>query len=205
LGINEGLRILEKIKKEFAVPILTDFHTAEEAKQVAEVADVLQVPALLCRQTDIIVAAAKTGNVINIKKGQFMAPEDMGAITRKAKESGNDRILITERGTTFGYHNLVVDFRSLTILQDLGYPVVFDATHCLQLPGAMDGKSGGQPQFIFPLARAAVASGCQAIFLETHPNAAQALCDASTMLPLEKLRDLLVQLKQIDEVRKRLD
>ncbi len=204
-GLKKGLKILGKIKNEFQVPILTDFHTADEAKPVSEVVDVLQIPAFLCRQTDMVVAAAKTGKVINIKKGQFMAPEDISAIAQKAEQFGNDQLLITERGTTFGYHNLVVDFRSLTIIQALGYPVIFDATHSLQLPGASGDKSGGQPQFIFPLARAAVAAGCQAIFLETHPCVAEALCDASTMLPLKNLRDLLVQLKQIDEIRKKFD
>jgi 2-dehydro-3-deoxyphosphooctonate aldolase (KDO 8-P synthase) len=202
-GLEMGLKILAKVKKEFQVPILTDIHLAEEATQVAEVADVLQIPAFLCRQTDIVVAAAKTEKPINIKKGQFMAPEDMGAIAQKAEYVGNKQILITERGSTFGYHNLVVDFRSLAIIQNLGYPVVFDATHSLQLPGASGGQSSGLPQFIFPLARAAVATGCQAIFLETHPCVENALCDATNMLPLQKLKELLVQLKQIDEIRKK--
>ncbi|MBL7095724.1 3-deoxy-8-phosphooctulonate synthase [candidate division KSB1 bacterium] len=203
-GIDKGLKVLAKVKKEFQVPILTDIHLTQDANQVAEVADILQIPAFLCRQTDIVVAAAKTGVPINIKKGQFMAPEDMAAIAQKAEHSGNHQILITERGSTFGYHNLVVDFRSLTIMQNLGYPVVFDATHSLQLPGGSSGQSGGLPQFIFPLARAAVAAGCQAIFLETHPCVEDALCDASNMLPLQKLKDLLIQLKQIDEIRKQI-
>jgi 2-dehydro-3-deoxyphosphooctonate aldolase (KDO 8-P synthase) len=201
-GLEMGLKILAKVKKEFQVPILTDIHLAEEATQVAEVADALQIPAFLCRQTDIVVAAAKTEKPINIKKGQFMAPEDMGAIAQKAEYVGNKHILITERGSTFGYHNLVVDFRSLAIIQNLGYPVVFDATHSLQLPGASGGQSSGLPQFIFPLARAAIAAGCQAIFIETHPYVEKALCDATNMLPLQKLKELLVQLKQIDEIRK---
>jgi len=202
-GLDKGLKILDKVKREFQVPILTDIHLAQQAAAVAEVADVLQIPAFLCRQTDIVVAAAKTGKPVNIKKGQFMAPEDMVAIAQKAEHSGNDQILITERGSTFGYHNLVVDFRSLTIIQNLGYPIVFDATHSLQLPGGSSGQSGGQPQFIFPLARAAVAAGCQAVFVETHPCVEEALCDASNMLPLQKLKDLLIQLKQIDEIRKK--
>ena len=200
-GLEQGLKVLDKVKREFQVPILTDIHLAQQATPVAEVADVLQIPAFLCRQTDIVVAAAKTGKVVNIKKGQFMAPEDMGSIAQKSEHSGNDQVLITERGSTFGYHNLVVDFRSLTIIQNLGYPVVFDATHSLQMPGGSGGQSGGLPQFIFPLARAAIAAGCQAIFLETHPCVEEALCDASNMLPLQKLKELLVQLKQIDYIR----
>lgn len=201
-GLEQGLKILAAIKQQFDLPILTDIHTAGEAQAVAEVADVLQIPAFLCRQTDIVVAAAKTGRPINIKKGQFMAPEDMGPIAAKAEQSGNAQILLTERGATFGYHNLVVDFRSLVIMRQLGYPVVFDATHSLQLPGAGQGKSGGQPQFIFPMARAAVAVGVQGIFLETHPCVEEALCDASNMLPLPRLRELLVQLQAIDQLQK---
>lgn len=201
-GLDAGLKILDRVKNEFALPILTDFHAAPEAAIVADVADVLQIPAFLCRQTDMVVAAAKTGKVINIKKGQFMAPEDLGAIAAKAEHFKNDQILLTERGATFGYHNLVVDFRSLVIMKNLGYPVVFDATHSLQLPGASKGQSGGQPQFIFPLARAAVAVGVQAVFLETHPCIEEALCDASNMLPLQRLKELLIQLKAIDELKK---
>ena len=198
-GLDEGLKTLARVKREFDVPILTDIHSPQEAAPTAEVADVLQIPAFLCRQTDIVVAAAKTGKPINIKKGQFMAPEDMGAIAAKAEHFGNDQILLTERGTTFGYHNLVVDFRSLVIMKNLGYPVVFDATHSLQLPGAVKGKSGGQPQFIIPMARAAVAVGIQALFIETHPCVEEALCDASNMLPLQRLKELLIQLKEIDD------
>lgn len=201
-GLEKGLKILEWVKKEFDVPILTDIHSAQEAEPVSKVADVLQIPAFLCRQTDLVVAAAKTGKPINIKKGQFMAPEDMEPIAAKAEHFGNDQILLTERGTTFGYHNLVVDFRSLVIVKNLGYPVVFDATHSLQLPGAARGQCDGQPQFIFPMARAAVAVGVQAIFLETHPCVEEALCDASNMLPLQRLKELLIQLKSIDEIRK---
>jgi 2-dehydro-3-deoxyphosphooctonate aldolase (KDO 8-P synthase) len=201
-GLESGLKTLGRVKEEFDVPILTDIHSPLEAASVAEVADVLQIPAFLCRQTDIVVAAAKTGKPINIKKGQFMAPEDMGAIAAKAEYFGNDQILLSERGTTFGYHNLVVDFRSIVTMKNLGYPVVFDATHSLQLPGASKGQSGGQPQFIFPMARAAVAVGIQALFLETHPCVKEALCDASNMLPLERLKELLIQLKKIDQVNK---
>ncbi len=203
-GLEQGLKILERVKTEFDVTILTDIHSPVEAAPVAEVADVLQIPAFLCRQTDIVVAAAKTGKPINIKKGQFMAPEDMGAIAAKAEHFGNDQIILTERGTTFGYHNLVVDFRSLVIMKNLGYPVMFDATHSLQLPGAEKGKSGGQPQFIFPMARAAVAVGIQALFIETHPCVEEALCDASNMLPLQRLKKLLMQLKKIDRFVKEI-
>lgn len=199
-GLEKGLPILQKVRQEFNVPILTDIHKADEAELVAEVADVLQIPAFLCRQTDIVVAAAKMGKPINIKKGQFMAPEDMKAIARKAEAVGNDQIMLTERGTTFGYHNLVIDFRSLVIMKNLGYPVVFDATHSLQLPGAGGNHSGGQPQFIFPMARAAIAVGCNAIFIETHPCVEEALCDGANMLPLELLEKLLRQLKQLNEI-----
>ncbi|HDP98004.1 MAG TPA: 3-deoxy-8-phosphooctulonate synthase [bacterium] len=201
-GLERGLEILDKVKQQFGIPVITDIHTAAEAALVAEVADVLQIPAFLCRQTDIIVAAAKTGKVLNIKKGQFMAPDDMAAIAKKAEHFHNSQILLTERGTTFGYHNLVVDFRSLTIMRKLGYPVVFDVTHSLQLPGASSGKSGGQPEFIFPMARAAVAAGCDAVFLETHPCVEEALCDAANMLPLKRLENLLIQLKKLDVLRK---
>jgi len=199
-GMSKGLRILEKVKKELEVSILTDIHNPDEAEPVSEVADILQIPAFLCRQTDLVVAAAKTGKAVNIKKGQFMAPEDMGAIAKKIESEANHNILLTERGTFFGYHNLVVDMRSLVIMRNLGYPVVFDATHSLQLPGLGGGVSGGQPQFISPLARAAVACGCDALFIETHPDVKNALCDKDSMLPLDKLEELLVQVIEIDEV-----
>jgi len=162
----------------------------------------LQIPAFLCRQTDLILSAAKTGKALNIKKGQFMAPEDMDQIARKAESVGNDQILLTERGSFFGYHNLVVDFRSLVIMSDLGYPVVFDATHSLQLPGGGKTFSSGEPQFIIPLARASVACGCDALFIETHPRIDQALCDKTSMLPLDRLEQLLFQVKLIDEHRR---
>ncbi len=201
-GLEEGLKILQKVKTQVGVPVLTDIHAPEEAQPAAQVADVLQIPAFLCRQTNLIVAAAKTGKPLNIKKGQFMAPEDMAPIAQKAVASGNEQVLLTERGATFGYHNLVVDFRSLKIMQDLGFPVVYDVTHSLQLPGAGGGVSGGQPRFIFPMARAAAAAGCQALFIETHPNVAEALSDAATMLPLQKLETLLRQIKAIEETVK---
>ena len=184
------------------IPVLTDIHSRDEAVPVSEVADVIQIPAFLCRQTDIVLSAAETGKVLNIKKGQFMAPEDMGNIVRKVESVGNEKILLTERGTTFGYHNLVVDFRSLVIMGDLGYPVVFDASHSLQLPGSGKGFSSGEPRFIFPLSRGAVACGCDALFIETHPRVDQALCDRGSMLPLDKLEVLLSQLKLLDEHRR---
>jgi 2-dehydro-3-deoxyphosphooctonate aldolase (KDO 8-P synthase) len=199
-GLEDGLKILEKVKREFNVPILTDIHNPDEALPVSQVADVLQIPAFLCRQTDLVVAAARTGKPINIKKGQFMAPEDMSPIARKTESAGNKSVLLTERGSFFGYHNLVVDMRSLYIMRNLGYPVVFDATHSLQLPGSRGGSSGGQPQFIFPLARAAVACGCDALFVETHPDVTNALCDKDSMLPLDKLEELIIQVKAIDQV-----
>jgi 2-dehydro-3-deoxyphosphooctonate aldolase (KDO 8-P synthase) len=196
-GIKQGLKILEKVKKEFGVPVLTDIHNPDEALPVSQVVDVLQIPAFLCRQTDLVLAAAKTGKPLNIKKGQFMAPEDMQPIAQKAESQGNKSILLTERGSFFGYHNLVVDLRSLRIMRNLGYPVVFDATHSLQLPGSQGDRSGGQPEFILPMARAAVACGCDALFLETHPDTKNALCDKDSMLPLERLEELLVQVRAI--------
>ncbi len=201
-GIKKGLKILEKVKKEFEVPVLTDVHSAEEARIAGEVVDVVQVPAFLCRQTDIVLAAGKTGKAVNLKKGQFLAPEDMGAIVKKVESTGNHNVLLTERGTTFGYHNLVVDMRSLVIMREIGYPVVFDATHSLQLPGGGGKVSSGQPQFIIPMARAAVASGCDALFVETHPDVKNALSDAKSMLPLEQLDTLLSQVTQIDRLVK---
>jgi 2-dehydro-3-deoxyphosphooctonate aldolase (KDO 8-P synthase) len=201
-GLKDGLKILEKVKKEFEVPILTDIHSPEEALSVSQVVDVLQIPAFLCRQTDLVIAAAKTGKPLNIKKGQFMAPEDMLSIVKKAESVGNKNILLTERGTFFGYHNLVVDMRSLLIMRNLGYPVVFDATHSLQLPGSQGSCSGGLPQFILPLARAAVACGCDALFIETHPDVKNALCDKDSMLPLDKLEELLIQVIAIDQMIK---
>lgn len=198
-GLERGLKILEKVKKELDVPILTDIHSPDETSPVSEVADVLQIPAFLCRQTDLILSAAKTGKPLNIKKGQFMAPEDMDLIAKKAESVGNDQILLTERGSFFGYHNLVVDFRSLVIMSDLGYPVVFDATHSLQLPGGGKTSSSGEPQFIVPLARAAVACGCDALFIETHPRVDEALCDKTSMLPLERLETLLFEVKLLNE------
>ena len=173
---------------------------------VANVVDVLQIPAFLCRQTDLLQAAGRTGKVVNIKKGQFLAPADMKHAARKVEDVGNNRILLTERGTTFGYNNLVVDIRSLAIMRGLGYPVVLDATHSVQLPGADTAgeKSGGQPEFIFPIARAGVAAGCDALFIETHPNPVQALSDSASQLNLELLEELVQQVKAIDDLVKKL-
>jgi 2-dehydro-3-deoxyphosphooctonate aldolase (KDO 8-P synthase) len=201
-GMSKGLEVLKKVKQELEVPILTDIHNPDEAEPVSEVADVLQIPAFLCRQTDLVLAAANTGRAVEVKKGQFMAPEDMGSIAQKIESAGNHNILLAERGTFFGYHNLVVDMRSLVIMRSLGYPVVFDATHSLQLPGSGGGFSGGQPQFILPLARAAVACGCDALFIETHPDVRNALCDKESMLPLERLEELLTQVMNIDRLVK---
>ena len=202
IGEDRSLRILEEVKREFDVPILTDIHSSAEAERAAEVADVLQIPAFLCRQTDLLHAAGRTGKVVNIKKGQFVAPEDMKLAANKVRSTGNKKILLTERGTTFGYHNLVVDMRGLHIMRQTGYPVVLDATHSVQLPGGEKTKSGGQPQFIFPIARAGVAVGCDALFIETHPNPSKALSDASSQLKLSLLEALVRQVKAIDQLVK---
>jgi 2-dehydro-3-deoxyphosphooctonate aldolase (KDO 8-P synthase) len=200
-GDMEGLKILQGISKEYNLPVLTDIHSSGEAEIAAEYVDVLQIPAFLCRQTDILLAAGKTGKAVNIKKGQFLAPEDMRYAADKVASTGNKNILLTERGSTFGYHNLVVDMRSFIIMKKLGYPVVMDATHSVQLPG-IDKFSGGQPEFIKPLARAAAAVGIDALFLEVHPDPAKALSDAASQLPLSALKELLIQVKRIDEVVK---
>lgn len=202
-GIKNGLRILGKVRKEVGVPVLVDVHSPEDADQAADLVDVLQIPAFLCRQTDLAQAVGRTGKPVNVKKGQFLAPEDMGSIAEKIASTGNTQILLTERGTSFGYHNLVVDMRSLVILRRLGYPVVFDATHSVQLPGVGGSHSGGDAAFILPLARAAVATGVDALFIETHPCPSEALCDAASMLPLERLEDLLCQVIELDTVRRK--
>jgi 2-dehydro-3-deoxyphosphooctonate aldolase (KDO 8-P synthase) len=199
-GLKEGLRILGRIKAELKLPILTDIHEASHAASAAEVADVLQIPAFLARQTDLLVAAGKTGRVINVKKPQFVAPEDMSNVVEKIASTGNTQIVVTERGASFGYHNLVVDMRSFPILKKLGYPVVFDATHSVQLPGGQGHASGGQPEFIEPLARAAVAAGVDGVFLETHDHPAAALSDGANALPLAHLPALLGRLKEISHL-----
>jgi 2-dehydro-3-deoxyphosphooctonate aldolase (KDO 8-P synthase) len=198
-GVDAGLAILAAVKAEFGIPVLTDIHESSQAAPVAAVVDVLQIPAFLCRQTDLLVAAGETGRPVNIKKGQFMAPEDMGPALRKVEETGNSRVLLTERGSTFGYHNLVVDMRSLVIMAELGAPVVFDGTHSVQLPGGQGGSSGGQRQFIAPLVRAAAAVGVAGLFLETHPEPAKALSDGANSLSLEELRAVLTSFKAIHE------
>jgi 2-dehydro-3-deoxyphosphooctonate aldolase (KDO 8-P synthase) len=203
IGNQEALRILADVKKEFGLPILTDIHKESEAIEAAEVADVLQIPAFLCRQTELLQAAGKTGRAINIKKGQFMAPEDMTLAAEKVVQTGNTRVLLTERGTTFGYHNLVVDMRSLQIMAESGFPVVLDATHSVQLPAGEKSHSGGQPQFIFPLARAGAAVGIDALFVEVHPDPPRALSDTGSQLPLDLLGSLLEQVVGIDTLVKR--
>lgn len=202
IGMDEALKILDDVKKAFDLPILTDVHTAEEVNSAAQVADVLQIPAFLCRQTDLLIAAGKTGKAVNIKKGQFLAPEDMKHPIEKVASTGNENIFVTERGTTFGYHNLVVDMRGLVIMKKFGYPVVLDATHSVQLPSDGNGKSGGQPEFIFPLSRAGVAVGIDALFVETHPEPAKALSDAASQLPLDQLEKLLKQVIAINKTMK---
>jgi len=202
-GLKEGLRILGKIKSELKLPILTDIHEASQAAPAAEVCDVLQIPAFLARQTDLLIAAAKTGRVINVKKPQFLSPWDMGNVVEKVESAGNKKIILTERGSTFGYQNLVVDMRSFPVLQRTGYPVVFDVTHSVQLPGGQGHASGGQPQFIEPLARAGVAAGVDGIFLETHDNPAKALSDGPNALPLSHLLSLLTKLKGLNSVVRR--
>jgi 2-dehydro-3-deoxyphosphooctonate aldolase (KDO 8-P synthase) len=197
-GLQQGLEILGRIKSRLGVPILTDIHEATQATTVAEVADVLQIPAFLSRQTDLLVAAARTGRTINLKKGQFLAPADMKHAIAKVTDSGNTQVFVTERGVSFGYNNLVVDMRALPILRSLGYPVVYDATHSLQLPGGGDGVSAGQPQYIEPLAAAAVAAGVDGLFVEVHDNPSRARSDAENALPLERVEPLLRRLMRID-------
>jgi len=202
-GMEEGLRVLSRVKEELDLPLLTDVHCTTEVEAVAQVADVLQIPAFLCRQTALVIQAARSGLPLNIKKGQFMAPQDMGYIAAKAESVGNRQVLLTERGTFFGYGNLVVDMRSLAIMGKLGYPVVFDATHSVQLPGSGQGRSGGQREFVPLLLRAAVAAGCQAIYMEVHPRPQKALSDSASQWPLGELEGLLVEVKELEKVRRR--
>ncbi len=201
-GLEKGLAILAEVKKKFHLPILTDVHSTEEVKEVARVADVIQIPAFLCRQTDLILAAAKTGKIVNIKKGQFLAPWDVRQIIDKAASTGNKNITLTERGASFGYNNLVVDFRSIPIMRQF-CPVIFDATHSVQIPGGLGSASGGQRDMVEYLARAAVAVGVDGIFMEVHQNPEKALCDGPNSLALKNLPALLKQLKEIDKVVKR--
>ena len=197
-GLIKGLQSLETIKQQLNVPVLSDVHTEEEIEPASQVLDVLQIPAFLCRQTNMIIKAAKTGCSVNVKKGQFMAPWDMKNVVDKLSHSGCKKILLTERGFTFGYNNLVVDMRSLVLMRDLGYPIIFDATHSLQLPGGKGNKSGGQKELIPDLVRGAVAVGCDAIFMEVHPNPDKAKSDGPNMLKLSKLPELLKQIKTLD-------
>ncbi len=199
-GVKEGIKILADIKKRLDLPILSDVHSEEEIPIVSETLDIIQIPAFLCRQTDLILAAAKTGKPINIKKGQFLAPWDMKAVVEKVRSTGNEQILLTERGTCFGYNNLVSDMRSLVIMRELGYPVIYDATHSVQLPGGQGNVSGGERNMVMPLARAAVAAGCDGLFLEVHENPEKALSDAATMLSIEALPNLLEQVLEIHRV-----
>jgi len=201
-GIKEGLRILAKVKEALGVPVLSDIHSIEQVAPAAEVLDVLQIPAFLCRQTDLVVAAAKSGRVINIKKGQFLAPWDMENVVEKALSAGNERIILTERGVSFGYNNLVSDMRSIPIMRKTGFPVVFDATHSVQLPGGQGGTSGGQREFVEYLGRAAVATGIDGIFMEVHENPEKALCDGPNSIRLDDLPALLKKLKAIDAIVK---
>ena len=204
LGIDEGLRILEEVRRQIGVPVLTDVSEVEEIAQVAAVVDVLQTPAFLCRQTDFIQAVARAGKPVNIKKGQFLAPEDMLQVVAKAKAaSGADNVMVCERGASFGYHNLVSDMRALAIMRAMACPVVFDATHSVQLPGGQGATSGGQREFVPVLARAAVAAGVAGVFMETHPDPAKALSDGPNAWPLPRMRALLETLKQLDATVKR--
>lgn len=203
-GIEKGLKILAEIKKDVGVSVLTDVHEREQVAQVKEVADVLQIPAFLCRQTDFVVAVAESGKVVNIKKGQFLAPWDVGNIVEKVAATGNDQILITERGVSFGYNNLISDMRSLVVMRELGYPTVFDATHSLQLPGGLGKASGGQRRFIPALARAGVAVGIDALFMEVHEDPDRALSDGPNSLALGELEKLLRLVKEIDEAVKQV-
>lgn len=199
-GLKEGLAILAHIKKELQVPVLSDIHCVTQVEPAAEVLDILQIPAFLCRQTDLVYQAAKTGRVVNVKKGQFLAPLDMKNVIAKVREAGNEGILLTERGFSFGYNNLVVDMRSLPIMRSLGYPVVFDATHSVQLPGGAGTASSGQREFVANLSRAAVAAGVDMLFMEVHDNPAEALSDGPNMLYIDQLEELLQDLLAIDAV-----
>jgi 2-dehydro-3-deoxyphosphooctonate aldolase (KDO 8-P synthase) len=204
-GLEEGLRILERVKKEFDLPIVTDVHSPEEACAAGDVCDILQIPAFLCRQTDLIFAAGKTGQVVSVKKGQFMAPNDMKNVVQKIRETDNDKIILVDRGTTFGYNNLVSDMRAISIMQGFGVPVCFDATHSVQLPGGLGSASGGERQFIPILARAAIAAGADCLFIEAHPNPAQAKSDAASVLPFEQLPQLLNELQRLYALMREFD
>jgi 2-dehydro-3-deoxyphosphooctonate aldolase (KDO 8-P synthase) len=200
IGVQTSLEILAKVGEKVKVPVLTDVHSEIEAVIAADYVDILQIPAFLSRQSDLLEAAGETGKIINIKKGQFLSPEDMKYQVKKVESTGNRKILITERGTSFGYHNLVVDMRSLSLMKKFNYPVVYDATHSLQMPSVENGVSGGSPEMIYPVARAAAAAGINGVFIETHPNPAKALSDSKSMLPLSKIESLLKQLISIHKL-----
>ncbi|MGM0607246.1 MAG: 3-deoxy-8-phosphooctulonate synthase [Candidatus Muiribacteriota bacterium] len=199
-GLDEGLKILNEVKKQFDLSVLTDIHNIDEIEKVSEVADIIQIPAFLCRQTDIVVEAAKTGKPVNIKKGQFMAPWNMAGIINKARSVKNDNLIITERGTSFGYNNLTVDFRSFPIMRANGFPVIFDATHSLQLPGGLGESTGGMSEYIPHLIRAACGCGVDGLFVEVHDNPHKALCDGPNMLNIDKLEGILKQVKAIEKI-----
>ena len=196
-GLEEGLKILDELKKEFDIPILTDIHSSNQAKTLGEIVDIIQIPAFLCRQTDLLVEASKTKKIVNVKKGQFLSPKNIDNIIKKIQSTGNNKILITERGTSFGYNNLVVDMRSIPIMQSKGFPVIFDASHSVQLPSSHGDYSGGDRKMIPILAKAAVASGCNGIFLEVHDNPNSAMSDSSTQFPLKDLESLILSLQKI--------
>ena len=198
-GIKRGLEVLNKVKQQLKIPVLSDIHCQKDLPEAAKVLDVIQIPAFLCRQTDIIIAAARTGKTVNIKKGQFLAPWDIAPIIKKIESTGNKSILITERGFCFGYNNLVTDFRSLGIMRQFGYPVIYDATHSVQLPGGKGNASGGEREFVGGLSRAAIAFGCDGLFLEVHPEPDKAPCDGPNMLDLKSLEKLLKQVKRIEK------
>jgi len=203
-GIDKGLEILARVKEKFNVPVTSDIHEPNQAELAGEVLDIIQIPAFLCRQTDLLVAAAKTGKIVNVKKGQFLAPWDMKNVVVKLKESGNDKILLTERGSTFGYNNLVVDMRSLPTMRELGVPVVFDATHSVQIPGGNGTSTGGKREFVPYLARAAAAVGIDALFAEVHPDPDNALSDGPNMIKLHELEEILIPIVEIDRIVKKL-
>ncbi|MCB1181162.1 MAG: 3-deoxy-8-phosphooctulonate synthase [Chlamydiia bacterium] len=203
-GLQTGLKILEKVKKEFEIPVFTDVHSPEEAIDAAEVCDVIQIPAFLCRQTDLLIAAGKTGTCINIKKGQFMAPWDMKQAILKIESTGNHKIWLTERGTCFGYNNLVSDMRGIPIMEKFGYPILYDATHSVQLPAGLGTTSSGQREFIPALSRAAIGAGCHGIYAESHPNPKEAKCDSATVLSFETLKSLLYEWERLDQVMRGL-
>ena len=199
-GLEKGLKMLQAVKTKYNLPIVTDIHTPNQASKVAEVADILQIPAFLCRQTDLLVAAAKTGKIVNIKKGQFLAPEQMKSLIQKVLDSGNNNIMLTDRGTTFGYNNLVSDFRSIMIMKQFGYPVVFDATHSVQMPGSNGDSTGGDRRFVPLLANCAMAAGADVLFFEVHPDPDKALCDGPNMLALKDAEKVFTKCKEIFEV-----